>query len=656
MKKIIVIFILLFVCHSIYAEKYAIIVAVGNYPKSTGWGTISSINDVPLIKETLLNQEFKAENISILIDDEATYKGIKNALNSLLTRIKPDDIVVLHFSMHGQQIFDDNGEEIDGKDEALVPYDAWVRYNHNYKGENHFRDDEIGNYITKFRNALHAHGQLLLLLDSCHSGSTTRGGVSRGSKAVFAPIGWKPNKNGNPTGSDMYEDSIEKINIDAAPFVLISGASANELNYEYKGTGSLSYAFAKAMSNLGSNYSYNQLFAKIETEMNIISPNQNPTIEGDLNVELFNNNYIKQQPYFKVKSILRADVIKIQAGKLHGLFKNTTVNILTSGTTKASEENIITNGTITFSKFNEAIIKLDKPLDDLNEKKYWVFVDKPSYEEMSINVFFDKTLKDEPIKLGVSSFLSKNKLGEIVKHIDSSDVVLMQKNNFITLNATNGLEAVDKDNDARGSITIEEINNRLSSFAHGQYLKKLDFKNYDYEFEFKLIPIEYDILNDEEGALLDSNNFVNANGTFQVRPEIDNVKLQVTNKSKKPLYFSIVEINSKGEVFPFLPNDNCVLNNDERKLSPGQTEVFECRFSFESPYEKLILKGFAAPYPINFQSTVESRGEGSRSGTNPLENFLGNTYTQSRGGSGSSISNTKIDGFTYDFVYEIVRN
>ena len=110
---------------------------------------------------------------------------------------------MIHYSGHGQQIFDDNGEEIDGKDEALVPYDAWVRYNNNYKGEHHFRDDELGSYITKFRNKLSANGQLLLLLDSCHSGSSTRGGKSRGSEAVFAPSDWKPSVNGEVSGRDM---------------------------------------------------------------------------------------------------------------------------------------------------------------------------------------------------------------------------------------------------------------------------------------------------------------------------------------------------------------------------------------------------------------------------------------------------------------------
>lgn len=655
MKKLVFALALCFCFQFIYAEKYALIIAVGDYPKKTGWSSISSVNDVPLIEQTLLNQGFAEDNIQVLINEEATFNGITSALNILLGEIKPDDIVVIHYSGHGQQIFDDNGEEIDGKDEALVPYDAWVRYTHNYKGENHLRDDDLGNYITKFRNTLGANGQLLLLLDSCHSGSATRGGKARGSQGVFAPEGWKPKTTGVTAGSDMKEETKEKLSNNAAPFVLISGASANELNYEYKGQGSLSYAFSKAMSNLGENFSYNQLFAKIEAEMNIISPKQSPTIEGEKNVALFKNEYIKQQPYFEVKSIPRADVIKVQAGKLHGLFKNTTVNVLPATTTEVTKDAILANGTITLAKFNEAVIKLDKTLEDFNEKKYWVFVDKPSYGDIAVDVYFDKSLKDKNIINGVEQFLTERNLGAIVKDSAMSDLILLKEGNSITLNATNGLDAIDKDDDTRGSNTVEDINNKIFAFAQGQYLKNLEFKNYNYEFEFKLLPIEYDVLTDEVGVLLDPSTLTNENGTFQVRPEIDNVVLQVTNKSEKPVYFSIIEINSKGEVFPFLPNDNCDLNDNERKLMPGQTMVFkDCIFSFGDPYEKIVLKGFATSSPINFQSTVETRGEGTRSASNPLESFLADSYTQTRSASGRKAS-AKIDGFSAEFIYEIIR-
>ena len=130
--------------------------------------------------------------------------------------------------------------------------------------------------------------------------------------------------------------------------------------------------------------------------------------------------------------------------------------------------------------------------------------------------------------------------------------------------------------------------------------------------------------------------------------------MQITNKSKKTLYISIIEINSKGEIFPFMPNDNCPLTDDERKLAPGQTMIFkDCVYSFGPPYERLILKGFATTTPINFQPTVATRGEGTRN-ANPLEKFIQQSYTQSRGSTGNS-TNSDVDGFTTEFVYEIVK-
>ncbi|GAA4282174.1 caspase family protein [Gaetbulibacter aestuarii] len=656
MKKIVIALLLCFCFQFIHAEKYALIIAIGDYPKKTGWSTISSANDVPLIQQTLLNQDFKAENIQILLNADATYAGIENALNALLKKIQPDDIVVIHYSGHGQQIFDDDeNEEIDDKDEALVPYDAWAKYTYNYKGEHHFRDDELGNYITKFRNALKSKGQLLLLLDSCHSGSSTRGGIARGSRSVFAPDGWKPDKEGSSKGSDMTEQSTEKLASNAAPFVLISGASADELNYEYKGTGSLSYAFSKAMSKLGSDYSYNQLFANIQTVMSVISPQQNPTIEGDVNVALFNNAYIKQQPFFKVTAIPRGDVLKIQAGKLQGIFKNTTINILPSGSARVEEGNIITKGLVVNAKFNEAIIKLDKPLEDTNISKYWVFIDKPAYGDIAVDVYFDGTLTNKSIRSGIEAFLEENHLGKVVKDTLESDVILAQEGEEITIYAPNGRVPISNDEDSRGGATLDDIKNKLFSFAQGQYLKNLDMKNSDYEFEFKLIPVSYDVLLDEIGEKLDPKDFENDNGTFQVHEETDHVVLQVTNKSKTPLYFSIIEINSKGEINPFMPNGDCSLNDNERKLLPGKTMTFDdCVFSFYPPYEKLVLKGFATPYPINFQSTVETRGDSSRSASNPLESFLGDTYSQSRGSDGNK-SSANIDGYSTEFVYEIVK-
>ncbi|MCC4214686.1 caspase family protein [Leeuwenhoekiella parthenopeia] len=638
---------------SLQAKKIALIIAVGDYPASTGWSPISSANDVPLIKSALIKQGFTEENISILLNSDATRAGIISALENLNKILEPGDIVVIHYSGHGQQIADDNGEEIDDKDEALVPYDAFVRPSYNYSGQNHIRDDELGKLITNFRNKLGKDGQLMLLLDSCHSGSATRGGKARGGAPTFAPEGWSPSENKTKSGSDMLETA--QIKPDAAPFVLFSGASANELNYEYEGVGSLSYAFNKAMTDLGSDFTYRQLYNKMAATMNVISPNQTPTIEGNPDYKVFKGEYVKQEPYYEILSLPRPDVVKIQAGKLQGIFPETTVAILPAGTTTYDPSKVIAKGTVKLARFNEANIVLDKALPGTNAKEYWVFIDNRTYGDISLQVYLDASTKNSGIQAALEDFLSENNLGKLVQDSLESSVIISENQGSFLLKATNGEMTVDQTEDSRGSAAFDDLRQKLFNYAQGQYLKDLQMNNPEYEFSFRLLPVSYDVVMESYGENLDPNAYIDANGMFSVVPEVDHVVLEVTNESDRELYFSIIEINSRGEITPFMPNDQFSLNDNERKLAPGQTMVFkDYVFTFGPPYEKLMLKGFAAPNPINFKATVQSRGESSRGSTNPLESFLANTYTQSRGGNGAAVSG-KLDGFATEFVYQIVE-
>ena len=653
MKKLLLLTLLSLLAFQLHAKKIALIIAVGDYPASTGWSPISSVNDVPLIKSALLTQGFSEDNINIITNAEATRAGIITALEKLGSSIEPGDIVVIHYSGHGQQIADDNEEEIDDKDEAIVPYDALVRPTYNYTGQNHIRDDELGKLITNFRNKLGKDGQLLLLLDSCHSGSATRGGKARGGAATFAPEGWQPNEKKTKAGSDMLETA--KVAADAAPFVMLSGASANELNYEYEGVGSLSYAFNKAMTELGSDFTYRQLYNKMSATMNVISPNQTPTLEGDPDYKIFKGEYVKQEPYHEVLSLLRPDVIKIQAGKLQGIFEGTTVAILPAGTTGLDRSKILATGTVKLAKFNEANIVLDKALPGTNEKEYWVFVDDKTYGDINLQVYLDASVAEKNVSKDLEEFLTENSLGSLVNDSLQSTVIITGDQNGYTLNATNGQLAVDAVEASRGTAALDDLKQKLFNYAQGQYLKDLQMQNPDYEFSFRLLPVSYDPVMETFGELMEPAAFADANGTFSVLPGDDHVVLEVTNESDRELYFSIIEINSKGEINPFMPNDQCTLNDNERKLAPGQTMVFkDCIFSFGPPFEKLMLKGFASPSPINFKSTVQTRGGVTAGTANPLESFLANTYIKTRGGTGAATSG-KVDGYATEFMYQIVE-
>src|ERR1700759_3931826 len=94
-----IIFILTFFacCQFAFGQtKRALIFDIGNYPEESGWPVIASGHDDSLIRKALTDQKFS--DIKVVRDKEATIKGIKNALNELIERSNPDDIVVIHVS------------------------------------------------------------------------------------------------------------------------------------------------------------------------------------------------------------------------------------------------------------------------------------------------------------------------------------------------------------------------------------------------------------------------------------------------------------------------------------------------------------------------------------------------------------------------------
>ncbi len=132
---------------AIAAERWAIVVGIGNYPQSSGWRLINGDKYLGLVVPMLKKNGFPVGHITILANEQATKENIKNAIHTLLANLRSGDIVYFHFSGHGQLVTDVNGDEGDyGYDESIVPYDAASKYDFNgYKGQNHLVDDELKN-------------------------------------------------------------------------------------------------------------------------------------------------------------------------------------------------------------------------------------------------------------------------------------------------------------------------------------------------------------------------------------------------------------------------------------------------------------------------------------------------------------------------------
>lgn len=238
--SILIFSLLCFYCSAV--NRHAFVIGIGAYPEGSGWSQIHGDNDVPIIKAKLLLSGFEDRNIKTLINAEATYSAIIEEFQALRSRAKLGDVIYIHFSGHGQQVTDLNGDEVDGYDEAWIPYDAPKIYRQGiYEGENHLIDDKINELLTELRSAIGAKGHLVVVADACHSGSGSRGYDSdiicyRGTRDKFEI----------PNNSQRHIDSNKAQPVN---WLFIAACKDYQVNFEYRNSegtyyGALSYSIA----------------------------------------------------------------------------------------------------------------------------------------------------------------------------------------------------------------------------------------------------------------------------------------------------------------------------------------------------------------------------------------------------------------------------
>ncbi|KAI7819232.1 caspase domain-containing protein [Gamsiella multidivaricata] len=125
------------------------------------------INDVKNIKSFVIERfGFKEDDTITLTDDQEdptripTHANILAAMKWLVHDARPDDSFFFHYSGHGGQVADEDGDEDDGYDETIYPVD------HEKAGV--IIDDTMHEIMV---NPLPAGCRLTAIMDCCHSGS-----------------------------------------------------------------------------------------------------------------------------------------------------------------------------------------------------------------------------------------------------------------------------------------------------------------------------------------------------------------------------------------------------------------------------------------------------------------------------------------------------
>ncbi len=385
---------------TVNAEKRALIVAIGKYPTQSGWASISSDNDVSLIKSSLQKQGFKSENIGIVSNEKATKTSIVNAFNTLINNSQAGDIIVFHFSGHGQQVTDTSGDELDGLDEALVPYDAG-KTNENGTGnlKTHLLDDELNTLLAKLRTKVGSKGDVLVFLDACHTGTGTRGmekpetgAIYRGTNDIYVIPGYEKaieNKKQYVDSTSYNEDlpATRGGSTILSPILIMSACSAEQQNKEYRnekgiGFGSLSYALSKVLTQNNTGMSYVAFFESVRNEMLPLMGRlhyQTPQLEGDANRTFFAGKTVNIPPYFTVNKMLADGRTIINAGTMNGIFTGAEIAFYPADTYNRNKTKPIAVCNVDSATLFESMLTLSSTINKKQIVNAWAFVTKYRY-------------------------------------------------------------------------------------------------------------------------------------------------------------------------------------------------------------------------------------------------------------------------------------
>ncbi len=132
------------------------------------------INDVLGTKRQIL-AEYPTAEIELMTDDtpvKPTRNNILDKLTSLVYKAQAGDTLMFHYSGHGSQVPDLEGDEEDGYDETICPIDFMTRRTVTVNGirrilDSQITDDEIHSVISNVPKNV----KFLMLSDSCHSGT-----------------------------------------------------------------------------------------------------------------------------------------------------------------------------------------------------------------------------------------------------------------------------------------------------------------------------------------------------------------------------------------------------------------------------------------------------------------------------------------------------
>ena len=142
--------------------KKALLIGINRY-RIPGADLRGCVNDVNNMQAVLMDHYgFTSADIKTITDLSATTKAMQAGIRQLVKDAKAGDVLLLHYSGHGANVPDADGDEADARDEILCPTDLdWKKP---------LSDDWLRLTFNRLKKGV----SLTVIMDCCHSGTNTR--------------------------------------------------------------------------------------------------------------------------------------------------------------------------------------------------------------------------------------------------------------------------------------------------------------------------------------------------------------------------------------------------------------------------------------------------------------------------------------------------
>jgi hypothetical protein len=324
--------------------KWALLIGINRYPNFAPRGQLTGcVHDVEVMRQVLVNSfNFPENHVAVITDEQASREGILGAMRDLVQRVGPDDVVVFHYSGHGSQMTDLEGDEPDGLDETIVPSDSGRDPHENRD----IKDDEIYLWLKELTAKTSA---VTLIFDCCHSGTIVRddfGGEVRWVEADLRPADQLPPSpiplafrgqldGGRDVGPSGWLPLGER-------YVLISGCSQKEKSFEIEEPagvrhGAMTFFLSKELLKAESGTTYRDVFEAMAPQVSSRCADQHPQIEGARDLAVFGVDRIEPMRFVPVVQ-RSGDRVILGGGAACGLTEGSQWAIYPAGTKAITPE------------------------------------------------------------------------------------------------------------------------------------------------------------------------------------------------------------------------------------------------------------------------------------------------------------------------------